>query len=148
MGSRRVGTRCGKNPMDGTAVTGDPGRHEEGGRKPTMKLAEALSLRSAARRGWARLRAGAIAWARYQEGEEPAEDAAGLLAQARSVIEEIEGLVRRINRPTAATEVEPGLTIPDAIARRDGLALRRKLVTAVADAATGRQQEMGPHWAA
>src|SRR4051795_6382541 len=47
-----------------------------------VKLAEALSLRSDAQKRLAQLQARATASARYQEGEEPAEDAADLLAQA------------------------------------------------------------------
>lgn len=64
-----------------------------------------------------------------------------LLAQAREVTGQIEELIRRINRTNAATELEPGVTITDAIARRDALASRRRLVTAVADAASGHQSQ-------
>lgn len=102
-----------------------------------MKLAEALALRSDAQKRLAQLQGRAVAAARYQEGEEPPEQAGALLVDARSVTEEIEALVRRINRTNASTELEPGVTITDAIAERDALALRRKLVTAVADAAAG-----------
>src|SRR5579884_3989973 len=112
---------------------GDPARQ----RRWTMKLAEALALRSDAQKRLAQLQARAVGAARYQEGEEPPELAADLLAAARAVTEEIEALVRHINRTNASTELEPGLTITDAIAQRDVLALRRKLVTAVADAAAG-----------
>lgn len=103
-----------------------------------MKLAEALALRSDAQKRLAQVQARAVAVARYQEGEEPAENAVELIAEARAIADEIEGLVRRINRTNAATELEAGLTITDAIAQRDGLAARRTLVTAVADAAAGR----------
>lgn len=105
-----------------------------------MKLAEALALRSDAQKRLAQLQERAVASARFQEGEEPAERSTDLLAEARAVTEEIEGLVRRINRTNAATELEPGLTVTDAIARRDALALRRKVVSAVADAAAGRDE--------
>lgn len=105
-----------------------------------MKLAEALALRSDAQKRLEQLKARAVACARYQEGEPPVEDAAALLAQARDVVVEIEDLVRRINRTNAASELEPGLTLTDAIARRDALAARRKLVVAVADAAAGDHQ--------
>lgn len=111
-----------------------------------MKLAEALSLRSDAQKRLEQLKARAEASARYQEGEEPAEDAAGLLAAAREAVDEIEDLVRRINRTNSFTEMEPGLTITDAIAPRDALALRRRLVTSVADAAAGHRDRMQP-WA-
>jgi hypothetical protein len=44
---------------------------------------------------------------------------------------EIESLVRAVNRTNTSPELESGLTITDAIAQRDALALRRKLVTTV-----------------
>lgn len=102
-----------------------------------MKLAEALALRGDAQRRLAQLQSRAVDGARYQEGDEPPESSAELLAEAQTVVGEIEALVRRINRTNAATELEPGLTITDALARRDALAARRKLVRAVADAAVG-----------
>jgi len=108
-----------------------------------MKLAEALALRSDAQKRLAQLQARAVASARYQEGEEPPERAEELLAEARAVTDEIEGLVRRINRTNASTQLALGLTITDAIAQRDTLALRRKLVTAVADAAVGGDERRG-----
>lgn len=110
-----------------------------------MKLAEALALRSDAQKRLAQLEARATGAARYQEGEEPAEDATALLAQARAVAGEIEGLIVKINRTNAATEIDPGFTITDAIARRDVLALRRKVVVAVADAAAGTGED-GANW--
>ena len=111
-----------------------------------MKLAEALALRGDAQKRLAQLQARAVSVARYQEGEAPPESAMELLAQAREVTGQIEDLIRRINRTNAATELEPGVTITDAIARRDVLALRRKLVSAVADAASGQSShEVG--WA-
>jgi hypothetical protein len=102
-----------------------------------MKLAEALALRSDGQKRLAQVQARAVSVARYQEGEQPAERAVELLARARAISVEIESLVRQINRTNAATELEPGVTITDAIARRDGLASRHKVVTAVADAASG-----------
>lgn len=103
-----------------------------------MKLAEALVLRSDAQKRLEQLRSRAVAAARYQEGEEPAESSADLLAEAKQVVGEVEELIRRINRTNAATELIPGVTISDAIARRDALATSREIVTAVADAAAGR----------
>jgi hypothetical protein len=102
-----------------------------------MKLAEALTLRSDLQKRLAQVQSRAVSCARYQEGERPAEDALELLGQARDLTEEIETLVRRVNRTNASTEIDTGTTISDAIARRDALALRRKVVTAVADAASG-----------
>lgn len=108
-----------------------------------MKLAEALVLRSDAQKRLEQLSARASAVARYQEGEPPAEDPAVLVEQARATVDEIEGLVRRINRTNAATELQAGQTITDAIARRDALKARRKLEADIADAATGRDRGLG-----
>lgn len=104
---------------------------------PGMKLAEALSLRSDAQKRLAQLQARAVTSARYQEGEDVPEDANALLGEARALVGEIESLVRRINRTNAATELEPGLTITDAIARRDALAGERAVIVSIADAAAG-----------
>ncbi|MEV8513719.1 DIP1984 family protein [Dactylosporangium sp. NPDC051484] len=104
-----------------------------------MKLAEALALRADAARRVEQLRARVTASARYQEGETPAEDAVALLGEVAAVLEELESLIRRINRTNAATVVEGG-TLTDALARRDVLRLRHGVVTAAANAAAGEGQ--------
>jgi hypothetical protein len=101
-----------------------------------MKLAEALALRADAARRAERLRSRITGSARYQEGEAPAEDAAALLTEAGEVLDELELLIRRINRTNAATPVEGG-TLTDALARRDVLRLRHSVLTSAADAAAG-----------
>jgi hypothetical protein len=98
-----------------------------------VRLAEALALRADATRRVEQLRARIVANARFQEGEEPAEDAQALLAEAGVVLDELESLIRRINRTNAGT-------ITDALARRDVLRARHSVVTAAADAAVGRSQ--------
>jgi hypothetical protein len=85
------------------------------------------------------VRARIAASARYQEGETPAEDAAALLTEAGEALDELESLVRRINRTNAAALVEGG-TLTDALARRDVLRLRHSLITSAADAAAGKDQ--------
>ncbi|MFI9787556.1 DIP1984 family protein [Kitasatospora sp. NPDC051984] len=105
-----------------------------------MKLAEALAQRAAAVRQVEQLRARVVGSARYQEGEEPAENAAEILAQAAEVLAELELLIRRINRTNATVVVEGGGTLTDALARRDVLRLRHSVLTSAADAASGRDQ--------
>jgi hypothetical protein len=105
-----------------------------------VKLAEALALRADATRRVEQLRTRIVANARFQEGEEPAEDARSLLAEAGAVLDELEDLIRRINRTNAATRIGPEGTITDALARRDVLRARHSVVTAAADAAVGRSQ--------
>jgi hypothetical protein len=102
-----------------------------------MKLAEALIERADAQKRLAQLRDRATSVARFQEGEQPAEDAAELLAAGRQLTADIERLIAAVNRTNSATELEPGVTITDALAQRDALAMRRRLVTEVADAAAG-----------
>jgi hypothetical protein len=105
-----------------------------------MKLAEALSLRANAVRRIEQLRSRIVSNARFQEGEEPAEDAVALLAEAGEVLSEYEMLIRRINRTNAATEIGADDTLTDALARRDALRLRHSVLTAAADAAAGTNQ--------
>jgi hypothetical protein len=75
-----------------------------------VKLAEALSLRADATRRVEQLRTRIVANARFQEGEEPTEDAAALLAEAGAVLDELEGLIRRINRTNAVTQIGPDVS--------------------------------------
>jgi len=107
-----------------------------------MKLAEALILRAEATRRIEQLRGRIVGNARYQEGEEPVEDAAALLTQTGQGCAELEALIRRINRTNAAAQLGAG-TITDALARRDVLKLRHGVITAAADAAAGREHGWG-----
>lgn len=107
-----------------------------------VKLAEALALRADSARRIEQLRARIVASARFQEGEEPAEDAAALLAEAGRVLDEYETLIRRINHTNTATSIGSDGSITDALARRDALRLHHSLVTAAADAAAGKNESM------
>jgi hypothetical protein len=102
-----------------------------------MKLGEALTVRADAARRVEQLQARIVASARFQEGEKPAEDAKALLAEAGLALDELEQMIRRINRTNAAAAIGPEGTITDALARRDALRLRHALLTAAADAAAG-----------
>jgi Family of unknown function (DUF6847) len=103
-----------------------------------MKLAEALALRADLTKRIASLRERATACARYQEGEEPQENAEELLNLALALTEQQETLITRINRTNGATEMDGGsFTIMDAVARRDRLGAQHKLLTEIADAAAG-----------
>lgn len=104
-----------------------------------MKLAEALAERADATRRVEQLRSRIVSNARYQEGEEPAEDAAALLVEVGQVLDRLETLIGRINRTNASAEIEPGVTITDALARRDVLRTRHSLIGSAADAAAGRE---------
>jgi len=105
-----------------------------------VKLAEGLALRADAARRVEQLRSRIVGSARYQEGEEPPEDAAALLAEAGVALDELELLIRRINRTNAAAPIGADGTVTGALARRDVLRLRHSVVSAVADAAAGGSQ--------
>jgi hypothetical protein len=103
-----------------------------------VKLAEALALRADSRRRIDELRARIIDSAIYQEGTEPAEDATALLAEADQLFDQLESLIRRINRTNSATDLGADGTMTDALARRDALRLRHSLLIAAAEVAAGR----------
>ena len=105
---------------------------------PKVKLAEALAARADAQRRLEELRTRIRDNATHQEGEDPAEDANALLQEAERIAAELTVLVRRINATNATTLVEGVGTITDAIAERDGLSARRKLLADAAASATGR----------
>jgi hypothetical protein len=102
-----------------------------------MKLAEALLLRADRNRTYEQLRARIVASARYQEGEQPPEDARALVESCSSVLDELERLIREINGTNAATSMPDGRTVSDALAERDVLRLRYSLLAGAADAASG-----------
>jgi hypothetical protein len=86
-----------------------------------MKLAEALLLGADRNRTYEQLRARIQASARYQEGEQPPEDAKELVDACYSVLDELEHLIRQINRTNALTSMPDGRTVTDALAERDVL---------------------------
>lgn len=102
-----------------------------------MKLAEALSERAAAVRRVEQLRSRITGSARYQEGENPPEDASALLSEAAQVLDALEILIARINRTNASAQFGDA-TLTEALARRDVLRLRHAVLTAAADAASGK----------
>lgn len=109
-----------------------------------MKLGEALTMRADAARRVQQLQARIVASARFQEGEEPAEDAEVLLVEAGRALDDLEQLIRRINRTNAAAAIAGQGTITDALARRDALRLRHALVSTSADAAVGKGRQGVP----
>jgi hypothetical protein len=100
-----------------------------------MKLAEALSLRADMQTQLQHLQQRAKQNARYQEGEEPAEDANALLLEFDRVSVELEHLIVQINARNLATDVAPGLSMTAALARRDALRQQHRARVELADAA-------------
>jgi cell division protein FtsB len=104
-----------------------------------MKLAEALQLRSDVQKRIQQLRQRIAVSARTQEGEQPAEDPNALLAEVAGLTDQLESLITAINRTNVRTELEPGLSMTDALARRDVLHLRRSIWVEAAGNASVRQ---------
>lgn len=107
-----------------------------------MKLAEALTARADLQRRIEQLRARITANARYQEGEEPAEDAAALLGEAEEALGQLRDLIRRINRANARLALGADGTMTDALAARDVLRLQHSLLADAAAAASGTNSGM------
>ena len=103
-----------------------------------MRLAEALMERSDLQRRVESMRSRIQASARYQEGEDPAEDAEALLAEAIGTVELLAALVTRINLTNTAARLDDGTPLTAALARRDALRSRHAILTSAADAASGR----------
>ena len=108
-----------------------------------MKLAEALLLRADRNRTLEQLKQRIQVSARYQEGEDPPEDARALVSAASAVLDELERLIRDINRTNSSTVMADGRTVTDALAERDVLRLRYSMLKISADAASGSQQQSG-----
>jgi hypothetical protein len=103
-----------------------------------MKLAEALAERADAQKRVAQLLQRVQLSARTQEGETPPEDPNDLLREIDGVLDRLEELIREINRTNASIELEPGVSMTDALARRDVLAKRRGAAAAAAEAGSLR----------
>ena len=106
-----------------------------------MKLAEALTARADLQRRIEQLRARITANARYQEGEEPAEDAAALIVEADAALEQLRQLIRRINATNARLGLGADGTMTDALAARDVLRLQHSLLADAAAAASGANDQ-------
>jgi hypothetical protein len=100
-----------------------------------MKLADALAQRADLQRRLAQLVSRATQHARTQEGDPPVEEATELLGEYDRLTVELEQLIVRINTQNLATEVESGLSMTAALARRDRLRQQQRLRSELADAA-------------
>jgi hypothetical protein len=101
-----------------------------------MKLAEALVLRADYQKRLAQLRQRLLMNAKVQEGDQPAEDPQALMEEMARMTGELTTLIQRINRTNAATELEAGRTLSDALAVRDMLGWRHSAYRELAKTAT------------
>src|SRR5437899_87511 len=98
-----------------------------------MKLAEALLLRADIQKKLASLQARAQRYAIVQEGERPAEDPQAILHQVEAVADELQRLVFAINTANLRHKIASGETLTEALAKRDSLALRHRILNSVVD---------------
>lgn len=108
-----------------------------------MLLAEALLERADAQERLGDLKRRIAENARVQEGDEPAEDPRELLAEAERVVARIRELIVAINATNAATRLPDGETVTEAIAHRDALGMRMRLLVDAAHKAADRVPRFG-----
>jgi len=104
-----------------------------------VKLAEALIARADTQRRLEQLKQRLLQNARVQEGDQPAEDPAALLAEAERLARRLQELIQRINRTNSATLYEGEMTLTDALAMRDVLRIRQELYRSLAHIASAKQ---------
>lgn len=104
-----------------------------------VKLGEALARRAELQTRMAQVRDRLRVTALVQEGDQPAEDPQPLLAELDAIATELERLIAAINVTNAGTRLEAGMTLTEALARRDVLGLLHGALKAVAEA-TAQQQ--------
>lgn len=104
-----------------------------------MKLAEALVERADLNRKIKELRERILRNAKYQEGESPSEEPAELIKEFVDVSESFEKMVCRINNTNNSITLDNGMTMIEALSRRDVLKLKHSLYKDLATEATPKQ---------
>ncbi len=104
-----------------------------------MKLAEALILRADSKKRIEQLKTRLARSSKVQEGGTPPENPQELLAELERIAQEMVTLIQRINRTNAATQVEPGVSLADALATRDLLDIKLQIYRDLAQTASVTQ---------
>ncbi len=99
-----------------------------------MKLADGLLLRADLNKKVQSLKERIVANSKIQSGDKPGEDPQKLLTDAFRILQDIEGLVVRINRTNMASKLPSGKTMMEGIAERDRLMAQHKLLRETAQA--------------
>lgn len=108
-----------------------------------MRIAEGLVLRADLRKRIEQLRERIKLSALVQEGEEPPEDPEALLGEVAQLLEQLTGLVERINRSNLQITLPDGQTLTSALAVRDSLSLHYNVLQSTADAASPKVDRLG-----
>jgi hypothetical protein len=99
-----------------------------------MKLAEALIARADIQKRIGMLRGRLAAVAKVQEGDIPAESPTNLIDELRHLTDEMELLIKRINRTNSGTLHSTDTTLSDALATRDMLQLKQAIYRQASEA--------------
>ncbi|MBV5341423.1 MAG: DIP1984 family protein [Deltaproteobacteria bacterium] len=92
-----------------------------------MKLAELLIERSETQKRIAIMANRLNAYATIQEGDEPPIKPDKVLKKLDALHVNLEDIIKKINMANMTTEFEPGLTLADAVTRRDVMKSRRNI---------------------
>ncbi|MGO9246988.1 MAG: DIP1984 family protein [Solirubrobacteraceae bacterium] len=103
----------------------------------TLIVGEALNRRADLQKRIAQLQDRLSSCVLAQEGEEPPENPAELLAELDRRCDELEGLIAKINHTNAGARLATGETVTEGLARRDVIALRQGALRTAITAATG-----------
>jgi DNA-binding FrmR family transcriptional regulator len=82
-------------------------------------------------------------YAVVQEGERPAEDPQAILRQIEAVADELQRLVFAINRTNLHHKIKTGESLTQALARRDSLVSRHRILQSVIDVCSKPPERYG-----
>lgn len=98
-----------------------------------VKLGEALSQRSDIQKRIAQLGGRLQASSMVQEGDSPPENPAELLDELQKLTAELEALIAAINLTNSSSRLPSGVSVTEALARRDVIAIKQNVLRATAD---------------
>jgi hypothetical protein len=101
-----------------------------------MKLAEALTRRGNLQKRIEILKDKIIRYSRVQEGEEPPENPEDIYTEIENCFEEFTGFVKSINKTNSVVLFDDKMTISDALAHRDTLLQKYRLLSKLIESAT------------
>jgi Family of unknown function (DUF6847) len=108
-----------------------------------MKLAEALLERKSAKLKIDNLQERLEENALVQDGDKPSESPESLMAELRDSLAKLESLIRAINAANNVAKLPNGVTVSDAIVRRDLLKLERLALERTVAAMSTRHLRFG-----
>lgn len=109
----------------------------------TMKLAEALSIRSGIQKDLAWIKDQFSKISRVPEGSKPAEDPEEMLRRMESRASEFERILIQINRTNLGVTDSRGRTMTELLAERDALRARQNILSEAYQQATQKEEVYG-----